>query len=193
MMIPWQLPIKQFSHYGFVYMSLEVDENGQFARYHPGIDYNGPGVGNADLGMPVLSVEYGQVAFIHDRTRGRGLLRGFGTLIGIKYRDPMFPSKFVTVRYAHCRRINPSLRVGSVVQRGEQIAELGKESGSDFLGRPFHKNMTAHLHLDILDFGLPVADYSSVPYLHLVYPDREWSESRVLALFIDPEEFIKIE
>jgi len=49
--------------------------------YHSGIDINGPGAGNADLGQPIYSVCNGEVKFLYDGTGKNG---GWGKLIIIK-------------------------------------------------------------------------------------------------------------
>lgn len=68
-----------FDHPGYGWLE-KANYSGNSA-YHSGIDINGPGAGNADLGQPIYSVCDGEVKFIYDGTGANG---GWGKLIIIK-------------------------------------------------------------------------------------------------------------
>ncbi len=68
-----------FDHPGYGWLE-KANYSGKPA-YHSGIDINGPGAGNADLGQPIYSVCDGEVKFIYDGTEANG---GWGKLIIIK-------------------------------------------------------------------------------------------------------------
>lgn len=68
------IPIN-FSHIGWGWL----DWYGE--GYHPGIDLNGPGSGNSDLGNTIYSPVDGEVIFVYS---GGGYNSGWGNLISIK-------------------------------------------------------------------------------------------------------------
>ncbi len=69
----------QFDHLGWDY--LEPATYGAKKCFHPGIDINGKGSGNADLNLPIRSVCAGEVVYVYD---GVGTNGGWGKLIVIK-------------------------------------------------------------------------------------------------------------
>jgi hypothetical protein len=73
----------EYDHMGFGY--LEHANYGTASKpnycYHPGVDLNGKGAGNADLGDPIYSACDGIVVFDYDDT---GLDHGWGRLLVIQ-------------------------------------------------------------------------------------------------------------
>jgi len=66
----------KFSHYGYKYL----DPIGG-GKYHPGVDLNGPGAGNSDLGLPFYSPVNGRVVYCYS---GGGSNGGWGKLLVIE-------------------------------------------------------------------------------------------------------------
>lgn len=65
----------QFDHLGFGWLSW----NGK--GYHPGLDINGKGAGNADIGNPVYSRKSGKVVHVYN---GTGTNAGWGKMVVIE-------------------------------------------------------------------------------------------------------------
>lgn len=103
---------------------------------HTGVDYNGPGAGNADLGMPARNIGNGIVRAI-DNTNAHG----FGKVVIAEHLlvDTLkaqlgCPSLFS--RHMHLNSI--SVSVGQTVSLGQNIGTVGN-TGTTW----------AHLHLDL--------------------------------------------
>jgi len=77
-----------FDHYGYEWLE-DAQYNGGHA-YHPGIDLNGPGAGNADLGDPICSPVDGVVVHVHKGTDGHG---GWGDMVVIEEITEVEPMK----------------------------------------------------------------------------------------------------
>lgn len=73
-----ELPMR-WDHLGYDYLS-KANYSGKGA-WHPGVDINGPGSGNADLGLPVFSVCDGVVVYAYDGKEKNG---GWGKLLVIE-------------------------------------------------------------------------------------------------------------
>lgn len=69
----------EFDHYGWRYLEL-ADYDGKKC-YHPGLDLNGPGAGNADLGDDIFSACDGVVVYAYD---GKESNAGWGKLLVIQ-------------------------------------------------------------------------------------------------------------
>jgi len=69
----------EFDHYGWKYLEL-ADYSGKKC-YHPGVDLNGPGAGNADFGDPIYSACDGKVVYCYDGAEHNG---GWGKLLIIE-------------------------------------------------------------------------------------------------------------
>ena len=66
----------KFHHYGWEYLDRIV--SGGKVGYHPGNDLNGPGAGNADLGLPFFSPCDGKIVYCY---AGSGRNGGWGKLV----------------------------------------------------------------------------------------------------------------
>lgn len=95
-----------------------------------GIDFNGPGGGDTDLGMPVTASAAGRVtrSLYYDRASGSG----YGNAVEIRHADG------IRTFYAHLR--DRRVRVGQRVARGQLIGHLGKSSAK--------YSFSAHLHYE---------------------------------------------
>lgn len=71
--------LPEFDHYGWKYLEL-ADYSGKKC-YHPGVDLNGKGAGNADLGDPIYSACDGKVVFCYNGPDHNG---GWGKLLIIE-------------------------------------------------------------------------------------------------------------
>jgi hypothetical protein len=71
-----------FHHLGYDWLSPA--RYGARAAFHPGLDINGPGAGNADLGNPVFSATEGVVRYVYG---GSSYNSGWGRLIVIEESD----------------------------------------------------------------------------------------------------------
>jgi hypothetical protein len=71
-----------YNHLGYGWLEYAKYTGGN--AYHPGLDINGPGAGNADLGQPIYSVCDGEVEFVYD---GAEKNSGWGKMIIIKEED----------------------------------------------------------------------------------------------------------
>lgn len=103
---------------------------------HTGVDYNGPGGGDADRGLPLVAVANGRVLAIEDKT---GIGYGLTTIIEhtlSKTLAAQLGVSSIASRYMHQQNVKVS--VGQEVTIGQQIAEVGK-SGTQW----------AHAHVDL--------------------------------------------
>lgn len=131
---------------------------------HTGVDYNGPGAGNADLGMPVGAIALGEVVLSERRDD-----LGYGNTIIIKHTLPNglrteLGTDFLYSRYMHLNTRGVS--IGQMVGPGQRIGTCGN-TGTQY----------AHLHLDLWKANLGV---------HMRY-DKD-SE---LQSYLDPFTFIE--
>lgn len=112
------------------------EELGYTTGRHTGVDYNGPGSGNADLGMEIRSIGDGVVRYTGDKTS-----IGFGNTVIIEHQlsdalkselgcDSLFS------RYMHLNTID--VTAGDAVTIGQRIGSCGN-TGTQW----------AHLHLDV--------------------------------------------
>ncbi len=103
---------------------------------HTGVDYNGAGAGNADLGMEIYSIANGIVRWVGNRSD-----IGFGNTTIVEH--PLSPTlktelgcDSLFARYMHQNTIDVS--AGQEVKIGQKIGTVGN-SGTQW----------AHLHLDL--------------------------------------------
>jgi len=101
---------------------------------HFGEDWNGRAGGDSDQGDPVYNIGDGIVTFAHNVGQGWGNV----VLVRYAYRDPASGQvKYCDALYGHLLKIMTS--VGKQVKRGEQIGQIGSNSGM----------YPAHLHFEI--------------------------------------------
>lgn len=103
---------------------------------HTGVDYNGAGGGNADMGLPLVAIANGKVVAIENKTS-----IGFGWTTIIQHvLSPTLSAQLGVAslfsRTMHQQNIKVS--VGQEVSIGQQIAEVGN-SGTTY----------AHCHIDL--------------------------------------------
>lgn len=70
---------KGYDHLGYGWLTVAIYKGGK--SYHPGLDENGKGIGNADYDAPVYAVTDGVVEYVYD---GNGSNGGWGRLIVVK-------------------------------------------------------------------------------------------------------------
>ena len=115
---------------GYVYK----EKLGYTTGRHTGVDYNGAGGGNSDLGYTIYAVASGTV--VGKIPSGR--IGGFGNAVIIKTKGapPGVKGNYTYHRYLHCNTI--TVNNGQVVKQGQKIGTVGN-TGTKW----------AHLHLDI--------------------------------------------
>lgn len=74
-----KIVMPSFDHYGYEWLQ-DAYYGGKHA-FHPGIDLNGKGSGNSDIGDPLYSPCDGKVAYVHTGVRSNG---GWGKIVVIK-------------------------------------------------------------------------------------------------------------
>lgn len=119
---------------------------------HLGVDWNGEGGGDSDLGDRVNAIGNGEMLEVVDDQGGT--TTGFGNHVVIRHYLPQPINlngqtvSYVNSLYAHLETV-AGLSVGQAVSMGQQIGTLGKSGSADF----------AHLHLKVtLGDVLPTAD-----------------------------------
>lgn len=132
----------------------------QFRAWHTGDDWNGPGPGDADLGLPVYAAAHGVVVVSDYFTPA------WGHIILVQHTLPN-GGKLWT-QYAHLRE--RLVQPGQVVERGQAIGSIGKGANDLWL---------AHLHFEIRQCDLPAANWQ--PFVS----DRQ----RVLDCYFDTIQF----
>lgn len=106
-----------------------------FSRYHSGVDLTAP------YGSPVRAAAPGTVVFA-------GTYYGYGNMIDIRHDDG------AVTRYAHLSKFAKGLRVGTSVNLGEEIGNIGTSGHAH----------GAHLHFEVRIDGHAV---DPAPYLAL--------------------------
>lgn len=112
-----RLPI-DFDHFG-----------SEFTRLHPGVDLNGAGAGNTDLGKPVYACAHGWISDIRPDPYGM-IHQEIETPFGKRW-----------IKYGHCKEI--LVAYGQWISEGQQIATIG------YKGLTGVNPQTAHLHWEI--------------------------------------------
>ncbi|MDO8972957.1 peptidoglycan DD-metalloendopeptidase family protein [Reyranella sp.] len=120
--------------------------------FHLGVDWNGDGGGDTDLGRPVYAVANGAVIAVVSNQGAS--TTGFGNYVVIRHDlpEPTLVDGVSVTRvnslYAHLDNVS-GLSVGSVVSIGQQIGALGKSGNAD----------AAHLHFEMTRGDvLPISD-----------------------------------
>lgn len=117
---------------------------------HLGVDLNGIGGGDSDLGDPVYAAGSGRVEFAGSAGSGWGNM----AIVVHALRDTGDGGRhYVETVYAHLDRLN--VAVDMAVRRGEVIGWVGTGGGA----------YPAHLHFEVrhADGGTPGRGYASVP------------------------------
>ena len=137
-------------HYGWEW----VDWTGSV--YHPGDDYNGPGIGNSDCGTDIYAVANGTVKYVNTGVFG-------GIVIEHNWQGTTVYSQYGHVSYAYVSN-------GQDVIKGQLIADMGNVAAD-----------TCHLHWEIREVDHPNPNngnyYSNLNVLSNVenwYEDPEW-------------------
>lgn len=115
---------------GYVYK----EKLGYTSGVHTGVDYNGAGGGNSDLGYTIYAVADGTVV----AKISNGTVRGFGNAVIIKTKGtpPGVKGNYMYHRYLHCDTV--TAKKGQIVKKGQKIGTVGNTG-----------TVYAHLHLDI--------------------------------------------
>ena len=120
-----------------------------FGVWHTGEDWNGPGGGDADLGLPVYAVAGGLVTVADFFTPS------WGNIVLVEHNLPS--GARVWSQYAHLRE--RLVKAGDVVERGQQVGTIGKGANNAW---------PAHLHFEIRQADLPANTW--LPFVR----DRQW-------------------
>lgn len=99
-----------------------------FGFHHTGIDINGRGGGNTDIGLPVYSI-YGGI--VTEAKAGNG---SWGNIVRIWH-----PGLNIYTRYAHLDRI--LVKAGTEIPEGTHLGGIGRGRNNAFI---------AHLHFDMM-------------------------------------------
>ena len=137
-------------HYGYKWLT--------WARsvYHPAVDYNGPGGGNADCGTPVYAVANGIVRYVNPGSWG-------GLVIEHNWRGTTIYSQ-----YGHVSGIR--VANGQSVMKGQHVANVGRVGAN-----------TCHLHWEMREADHPNPTYGNywsglgnINNVKNYYEDPEW-------------------
>lgn len=164
------LPITN-DHYGFRFAQRDT-----LGRFHPGVDLNGPGGGDADEGMEVACMAPGRVTAVLTGYNG-----GWGNLVYVKHdMDAIFagigiprPDDIPSVvfsQYAHLKDESIKVSVGGSVETGTIIGAVGKTGGQ----------ASSHLHFEVRKQALGV----------FYYPPKTLLVGEFHERYFNPEEFI---
>ena len=107
-------------------MGHDFLDRDKYGRFHPGVDLNGKGSCDEDLGLPIYAIADGIVKGFRDKKDA------WGMMLSIYH-----PKYQVWSIYAHIQ--NPKVKIGDGVKEGQQIAEIGNSYGK----------YCAHLHFEI--------------------------------------------
>ncbi len=136
---------------------------------HSGSDFNATSGGDSDLGDPIFAVSDGVVIAV-------GTYPGWGNIVLIEHK-----SAGVDSQYAHL--LDYSVKVGDVVQMGQQIGRMG-QGGRTRIGKPLY---VSHLHFEIRFKRVLPQDW---PASHSKFDSREQEEALVRESRVDPEAFL---
>ena len=120
---------------GYTFLQPRTPEGKPNLR-HIGVDYNGTGPGNSDLGLDVLCIAHGFVEKVI-KWNGKG---GYGNHVFVKHElSQKLKDKYGEVIYSHYAHLNDIVCTqGQDIDQGMLIGHVGK-SGTQY----------AHLHLEI--------------------------------------------
>jgi len=105
--------------------------------WHTGEDWNGPGGGDSDYGLPIYAPAIGIIDQI-------GSWPTWGRILVIRHRLPK--GWYVWTQLAHMSQFAPGMDVGRIVRMGEAIGKVGKGEGD---------KLDSHLHWEIRREWLP--------------------------------------
>lgn len=109
-----------FDHYGYEWLQ-DADYSGKHA-FHSGLDLNGKGSGDSDLGDPLCSPVDGVVVFVHHGTDSNG---GWGDMVIIQEKQETMTKDFVEQVALSCGK--------SKDYYGENINEKEQDDATDRL------------------------------------------------------------
>jgi murein DD-endopeptidase MepM/ murein hydrolase activator NlpD len=202
---PWQL-IKIDA--GF----LDESYKREFGKWHRGIDLNGIGGGDTDLGFPVQSMFPGDVVDVNNRSQSYGntvMVRAEPWVRDFVAHALGRDLQVLDVVYSHLHQV--SVTQGDRVNAGDHVGSIGKGGANQF---------PAHLHLEVRRLAvsstfaqgstdasraevleqcldpqellrkLPLADYATTlpqrrlvaPIAHMVYNDSDIEGERVVVM-----------
>lgn len=119
---------------------LSPDYHAEYGKYHRGVDINGRGGGDTDLGYPVQSMFPGEVVYAAQPGSWGGvvLVRSDEWVRAAVEKLLDVPLEVLDVQYAHLQQ--RSVAVGERLNAGEHLGSVGKGSFGQYL---------AHLHLEV--------------------------------------------
>lgn len=137
--------------------------------WHTGVDYNGRGGKNTDLGDPLFAIRDGVIEFVDV---GGGT---WGNVVVLRFQ---VNGKTYWARYGHVRYTNLQGQahkpvVGQAVKAGALVAYVGQGANNQFY---------AHLHFDIFHTKPPHWGW---------WPTRYGSQAEVTRYCEDPQTFLK--
>jgi len=153
-------PPTRYNSFGLKYLEYYAKHQ----TYHPGVDLNW-GIGNQDLGQPVVACTWGIVVYVSPE----GYNGGLGNFIVIHH-----PHNWAYVRCMHMDTIK--VKAGETVYPNQIIGTVGKKGTN-----------SAHLHFEVMG-GVDWINGGFRPYGRYTSGMRK---SEVAKLFTDPIRWIK--
>ncbi len=128
---------------------------GYWPNGHLGEDWNGRGGGNSDLGDPIYSCARG-VVVISENVRG-----GWGNCVLVRhaYRDATGKIAMVDSLYAHLHQ--RAVRVGQVVEKGQQVGTMGGNNGMYYVHLHFEMRKNLRIGMNRTLFARDNSNYYS--------------------------------
>ncbi len=155
----FQLPMDNH-HYGLCYKLCEAVDSCPGTTFHPGVDFNGPGDGDADCGLDVRSVATGLVRWVDTTTWGSIVI------------EHLYQGQTWYSQYGHLEIAD--VVVGQAVARGDKIGEVGKVGAT-----------SCHLHWEIRESDHPAPTYG--PFWDC---NGFQSQTTIEDWYEDPEAFV---
>lgn len=132
---PREAPEPPDGYYSAVGLADE-DYYRTFRAWHTGDDWNGPGPGDADLGLPVYAIAHGVV------TAAGYYTPSWGNIVLLQHSLPNGSPLWSQYAHLHERRV----QAGQTVERGQIIGAIGKGANGMW---------AAHLHFEVRSCDLP--------------------------------------
>lgn len=128
---------------------------GYFPNGHLGEDWNGRGGGNSDLGDPIYSCARG-VVVISENVPG-----GWGNCVLVRhaYRDATGKIAMVDSLYAHLHQ--RAVRLGQVVEKGQQVGTMGGNNGMYYVHLHFEMRKNLRIGMNRSLFARDNSNYFS--------------------------------
>lgn len=128
---------------------------GYWPNGHLGEDWNGRGGGNSDLGDPIYACARG-VVVISENVRG-----GWGNCVLVRhaYRDATGKIAMVDSLYAHLHQ--RTVRVGQVVEKGQQVGSMGGNNGMYYVHLHFEMRKNLRIGMNRTLFARDNSNYCS--------------------------------